>query len=333
MFAPNKEYTVYYKDVRGLSPSNPIMYRGVQVGLVKDVSFVGKNLDSVKVTVQIDHEQFLMKMNTQATLGSDGLLGGMKIELVYKDTSLDLMAQGGVLIPATQKDLTQEVSDQVLPLKLKAESLIATIDTVVTSINTFWNGSASTDFEQSLGSVRRALFQFERTAVRIDTLVASEKTRLSRIFKSVECFTDNLCKNNDNITNTLTNVTSFSEELKKVELEKTLRQAEETFTKLNLIVGQINNGEGTIGNLIYNDSLHTAILETNATLQLLVNDFRNYPNRYFHFSIFGSREKTPRLNSKEEKELKELLDLQKSGKLRRFTNEEMDSLRNKVFGP
>ncbi len=332
MSKPNKEYTVYYKQVGGLTTSNPVMYRGLKVGLVEDVDFVGENSDSVKVTILIEHDKFEMKENTIATLGSDGLLGGMKIELEYTNPNADRLAQSGVLISARQKDLTQQVSDQVLPLKIKAEGLIGTIDTMVTTLNALIGGSISTDMEESFAGVKRAILQFEKTAIRIDTLVKSERHKISSILNNVNAITTNLSENEENITNTLSNTSTFSDELKKVELEKTLKQAEETFTKLNLIMSQINSGEGTLGSLIYNDSLHSAILETNAYVKLLVDDIRNFPSRYLHFSVFGSRSKGPvKLNSNETKELKDLLNDPNQGDYYRFSKEEMDSLRKKVF--
>jgi len=273
-----------------------------------------------------------MKQNTLATLGSDGFLGGMKIDLEFKDTKAKAARPGYVLSSAVEKGIEEEISAQVAPLKKKAEDLIGTIDSVLVTITAFWDESTADNLSQSVAGVKRAIFQFERTAIKLDTLVGSEQARLGRIFRNVESITENLKENNENITKTLDNISVFSDEIKDVKVQAAINQAEEVFNKLNIVVAQINSGDGTLGNLIYNDSLHTALLETNATLQLLVNDIRNYPNRYLHFSVFGSREKTPRLNSKEEKELKQLLDLQKDGKLRRFSDEEMKELRDKVFG-
>ncbi len=333
MSKPNKEYVVYYKNVGGLTASNSVMYRGLKVGQVKDVYLVGDNSDSVKVTILIEDDKFEMKQNTIANLGSDGLLGGMKIELEYTNVNAQKLPQAGVLISAKQKDLTEQVSEQVLPLKLKAEGLIGTIDTMVTTLNALIGGSISSDMEESFAGVKRAILQFEKTAIKIDTLVSSEKHKISNILNNVNAITTNLSENEENITNTLNNTSTFSDELKKVELEKTLKQAEETFTKLNLIMSQINSGEGTLGSLIYNDSLHSAILETNAYVKLLVDDIRNFPSRYLHFSVFGSRSKGPvKLDSKQTKELKKLLDDNSNGDIRRFTDQEMDSLRTLIYG-
>jgi phospholipid/cholesterol/gamma-HCH transport system substrate-binding protein len=333
MSKPNKEYVVYYDHIAGLTPSNPVTYRGLKIGSVKTIEFVGDNSDSVKVVVLIDDDQFEMKQNTIAKLGSDGLLGGMKIELEYVNIHAKELKQGGILLSEREKDLTAKVNDQLLPLKIKAEGLIGTIDTMVTTLNALIGGSISSDMEASFAGVKRAILQFERTAIKIDTLVSSERYKISSILNNVNAITSNLSDNEENITNTLNNTSTFSDELKKVELEKTLRQAEETFTKLNLIMSQINSGEGTLGSLIYNDSLHSAILETNAYVKLLVDDIRNFPSRYLHFSVFGSRSKGPvKLDSKQTKELKKLLDDNTNGDIRRFTNAEMDSLRTLIYG-
>lgn len=337
LFKKNREYVVFYNSAEGLTPSNPVIYKGVQVGLVKAINFDGNRQDSVRVTIMIDHPEFEMRKFTTAKLSSDGFLGGKRIDLIYlpKDTignrDTIIAKIGDTLRADVEQDLADAINEQVAPLKKKAEDLIGTIDSVVTTITAFWDESTASNLSESVAGVRRAILQFEQTAIRLDTLVASERMRLSRIFRNVESITQNLSDNNDNITAALGNINTFSDELKDVKLQATISRAEEAFTKLNLIISKINSGEGTLGNLIYNDSLHSAILETNAYVQLLVEDLRHYPNRYLHFSIFGSREKTPKLNSKEEKLLKELLDLKKDGQLRRFTQEEMDSLRQNVF--
>ena len=332
MFKSNREYVVYYPNVGGLQPGNPITFRGVEIGLVKDVQFAGDNFDSVRVTIIIDHDQFRMKEKTSATLGSDGFLGGRKIDLKFGDTSLAFARQGDILIPLMEKDLQDQIQEQVAPLKKKAEDLIATIDTVVRTITAFWDENTTRNISSTVAGFKNAVQDFSYTAATVKELVTSQQGKLASIIANIMSISKNLADNSENITTSLANISSFSDQLKQSQFQETLLMAQDAIAKFNLIIAQINSGEGTVGNLIYDNELHKELVETNAYLQLLVDDIRNFPNRYLHFSIFGSRDKGIKLNKDETNALKDLLDLQKTGELRRFTNSEMDSLMNIIHG-
>lgn len=333
LFDKNREYTVYYKNSENLVKSNPVMYNGMQVGLVESVTLMpGERAcdDSMKVVFTISEDKLRLIKGAEARIESD-LLGSKSINIVQPNCDsiagkIEHLAMGERLIGTKQKSLSDEVSEQVLPLKIKVEGLIGTVDSLVTSISSFWDAGASKDMSESVAGVRRAILTFEKTATKIDTLIASERARLSKIFINVEAITKNIADSKEEITKSVENIATFSDELSKVKLEAMIAKAEKTFDELNLAVNQINSGEGTVGQLIYGDSLHNELIETNAALQLLLNDFRQYPNRYFHFSVFGGREKTPKLNSNEEKYLKQMMNLKDGEKLIRFSAEEEKKL-------
>ncbi len=56
---------------------------------------------------------------------------------------------------------------------------------------------------------------------------------------------------------------------------------------LNNISSQIESGEGTVGKLLYNDSLYDHISSLSADLDSLILDINNNPGKYVRFSLFG----------------------------------------------
>mgnify|MGYP000639699041 CR=1 FL=1 len=54
-----------------------------------------------------------------------------------------------------------------------------------------------------------------------------------------------------------------------------------------LILNQINNGQGTLGKLVKNDSLYNNLNKSAAALDKLLVDLEMNPKRYVHFSVFG----------------------------------------------
>lgn len=327
MFDKNREYKVKFDDVRGLTENGAVMYRGIRVGLVKSIE-LDKDNDSLDVTIIISNDRLKIMKGAQALLKGD-LLGTQSLVISFPDSAAkNLIPQGGYLLGRKETELSEQLNEQIIPIKRKAESLIANLDSVVTSINAFWDTETSGNVSESVDGVRRAILSFERTANRIDTLVKSEKNRISKIFRNVDAITTNLSENNEAITSTINGLDTLANKMARLEFDNIIECAEKSLCKIQLIVDQINSGQGTLGNLVYNDSLHDEIIQTNAYLQLLIKDIKNFPSRYMHFSIFGSRVKGAALTPEEETVIKKMV--QSDGQIRRFTEEEYEKIMHEI---
>jgi phospholipid/cholesterol/gamma-HCH transport system substrate-binding protein len=53
---------------------------------------------------------------------------------------------------------------------------------------------------------------------------------------------------------------------------------------------KINNGQGSLGMLLNNDSLYKNLNSSAADLDKLLIDFKANPKRYVHFSVFGKKQ-------------------------------------------
>ena len=66
----------------------------------------------------------------------------------------------------------------------------------------------------------------------------------------------------------------------------TLNRANSVIEELNIILTQINKGQGTMGMLMHNDTLYMEINRSAEELNLLLKDIRENPKRYVKFSLF-----------------------------------------------
>ena len=57
---------------------------------------------------------------------------------------------------------------------------------------------------------------------------------------------------------------------------------------------KINEGQGTLGKLVKDDSLYVNLNKATKDLDLLLEDLRVNPNRYL--SLFGKKDKLPKLS-------------------------------------
>ena len=83
----------------------------------------------------------------------------------------------------------------------------------------------------------------------------------------------------------------LADTLKQVDIKTTLEKANKTFDEMAAVMQKMNNGEGTMGQLMTNDSLYKNLESVTRDLDKLLIDMEANPKRYVHFSIFGRKDK------------------------------------------
>jgi phospholipid/cholesterol/gamma-HCH transport system substrate-binding protein len=185
---------------------------------------------------------------------------------------------------------------------------MVSVDKMITSFSSFWDTSATTQIEGSLNRLKLTIEKFGNVANEIQGFVASEKLQFSRIMTNVEGITENLRKNNDQITAILGNAEKITDDFVTTDYKTVVLNANIALEKFNLILENIDNGNGTLWKLINDDKLYKDLVETNNELQNLVTDIRINPERYINFSLIGRKNKGVVLTPEEEIKLINLLD-------------------------
>jgi len=62
-----------------------------------------------------------------------------------------------------------------------------------------------------------------------------------------------------------------------------------TLGVFQLLVGNLNEGKGSAGQLLTNDSIYSNLNNSLESLNELLKDMKENPKRYVHFSIFGKK--------------------------------------------
>jgi phospholipid/cholesterol/gamma-HCH transport system substrate-binding protein len=282
-------YAVYPK-IDNLIPANPLQVNGYKIGQVRSISLIekgGKNQVLVKFMVT---EDVNIPKNSTAKVVSTDLLGTKVVEVIFSNNK-EFVKNGDTLRSETEQSLKQSFDSRLGPLQAKTENLISSIDSVMTVVNLVLNTRTRDNIEKSFESVRKAIFSLEKTAYKLDDLVASEKPKMSTIFTNLQGITTNLDKNEAKITNILTNFSNLSDSLANTQLRSAVANADNTLKELNTLMTKINQGQGTIGKLAKNDSLYNNLNRSADDLDKLLKDLKENPKRYVHFSLFGRKGK------------------------------------------
>ncbi len=276
-----------YNEIGGLTSANPVYVNGLKIGQVSEVYFEGKGSTRIIVKMMVSRD-VPIPVNSVARIFSADLMGSKAIDLMLGDSFI-IVESNDTLRSDVQASLQEEVNRQVQPIKMKAEELLSSIDTLVTAIQAIFNEDARANLAQSFESIKLTIRSLEHASFTIDTLIQTERRRLAVIIENIESITTNLRNSNREIAGTLRNVKAISDSLAASNIRETFSHIEQTMNHLNQILGKIDDGEGSLGLLINDDGLYGSLETASRELSDLLEDMKLNPGRYVHFSIFGNR--------------------------------------------
>ncbi|MEX0812874.1 MAG: MlaD family protein [Chitinophagales bacterium] len=285
---PRYFYGVYQK-VDGLNPSDPILINGYKVGKVQSIQL--KDLKSAQILVSIRiNEDVDIPENSTADIISSDLLGEKAIQINMGNSEV-LAKSGDTLMTSTAKSLTQEVSDQMLPVKLKAEELFSSIDSLVTIVGFVLQES---NIQKSFQSIEKATSQFEQVAINIDTLVVSQTKTISNILSNIENITANLDSSDEEITALIYNLSAVTDSLSKANLGQMVNNLSKSLGHMAQVLDSVNQGQGSVSALINEREFYDNLNRTVTDLDSLLVDVKENPGNYVHLSLFGGGGKKKR---------------------------------------
>jgi phospholipid/cholesterol/gamma-HCH transport system substrate-binding protein len=284
LFKEQRVFFAEYDRVSGLSKSNPVSVNGLKVGQVSDIYFAPDFSGNIIVELTIETQMPVPK-NSVALIYSSDLMGSKAIDLRLGNDTAYLFS-GDTLLTEVEASLKEAVNQQIQPLKLKAEELILSIDSVVTVIKEIFNERAKENLTQSLASIQQTFENLESASYNLDTLVAAQKTRLSQIMINLESITTTIKDNEDNIDNILANFSTLSDSLARAKIPQTFENINMVADDIAVIVDKVNKGQGSLGMLVNDEELYQNLKKTAEQLQLLLEDVRMNPKRYVRFSLF-----------------------------------------------
>lgn len=290
LFDKKQIYYAVYEQVNGLVNSNAVTVNGYKIGIVESINFIpGDSKGRLIVKISINNKDIEIPDNSIAKIQND-LLGTASI-VIKMGNSKSRAVSGDTLKSELAATLQEEVSLQMLPIKAKAENLMLSLDSVLAVIQFIFNEETRENLANTFESIKITIQNIEHASFSVDTIMTTQKHKLSSILSNVESISNNIKNNNNKITNIITNFSTISDTLAKSNISKTINNTNQTLAEFNEIVQKINSGEGSLGLLINNDSLYFKLESASSNLDLLFQDMKSNPSRYVHFSVFGGSKK------------------------------------------
>lgn len=274
LFSSSATYYAVYEKVNGLTESNPVEVNGYKVGVVQSVRFIDPVSGRLLVTFKVKKD-FKLPVNTVAEITTATLIAGMKIQFVYGEGP-GFYTSGDTIPGRLAVSILDMLEDEFVPLKDKITGLLTSIDSTINSLNEIMDP----EFRKN---VRSGIASLSNTAKNIND------ADLRGTLDNIDKFTDMLAENSGRLSSAFSSLGSVADTLASADIYNSINNLKSSLEKTSKLLDNLNEGQGSAGQLLTNDDLYRNLSNSLENLNLLLVDLKANPKRYVHFSVFGKK--------------------------------------------
>lgn len=264
IFDDTDKYRIEFTNIGELTNSAPVYVNGCKVGNVSSIEHNFNESSLVYLTVSIDKGMKLPE-GSYAQIHNK-LMGGSTICIVLGNGE-GVIEPGATLNGVLEAGAMGEVGNMVPQI----EAMLPKVDSMLTSLNNIVSNPA---INNTLNNLEALSGQLNATSVQLNNLVNNEiPTALDKVIK----LEDDLLK--------------VSSQLSEVDYGTMIATLETSLNNIQQITTALNEGNGTVGMLLKDTTLYSKLNETCEAANALLEDLKENPKRYVHFSVFGNKEK------------------------------------------
>lgn len=257
-------FEVQFTDVNGLQAGDPVQVSGVRVGRVSSLQLDGNDRRRVLVSLEVEPE-VRPRADAQASIASMDFFGAKVVDY-FPGTATDFLGEGIVVRGSRQAELTKSATDVA---DRAADVLVGMQDML------------SPDMASQVRSTLEAAQQALEVMARLgDGPAVDEATSaLNALARVAERMDSTLA--NPGLEQSLNQLDEVTESL--IEMNQGLGTATNA---LGSILEKMDAGEGSLGRLANDTTLHYETAETLRSMRRLLDDMRERPSRYFKLTVF-----------------------------------------------
>ena len=257
IFSPTNSYHGVFYNLHGLEEQAAVYIRGHKVGQVDEIHYDYTRDSAFTIDISIAKD-IALPAGTQMALISDGILGGMAIELELADN--EQIVQHGSYLPTTYVPGLME--------SLQGD-LLAHVDEAVQGIDSL--------VAQLRGQVEGD--HLKRTLTNVDR-ISGDLTNVSSDLRRM--MNNQVPRIVNNADTAIANLNTVVADIKQADLAATVARVDTAVDNVNALVTDVRK------------PIQPLLQHIDATVisaDSLLVDLKAHPKRYVHFSLFGKKEK------------------------------------------
>lgn len=290
MFSKTFEVSAVFKNATGLQNGNNVRFSGINVGTVSSIEMLNDTAIRVRMIIQ-DEMRNHIKKNAIASIGTNGLVGSMLINIVPGSGKGSLITPGDQL-QSSNKIGTQDMMSTLNVTNENAALLTADLLKISQSLN------------QGKGTLGRLLIDtvmandLQKTILNLKNISNSAKVTIIEMNKMVAKLNFD-----ESAAGVLLSDTISGGKMKNIiqNLETTSTEIEKMSQNLNSIIGGINDGQGAINYLtkdsLFVDQLQRSIQNIEQGTERFNENMEALKHNFLTRGYFRKLEKKERKNS------------------------------------
>lgn len=278
IFQPNSRfYQVEYPNIAGLTKASLVTINGLKVGKVDDIDFNESPEKMGHLIVKFSmNNDFKFSKNSIVKIYSPNPLSGSNLAIIPSYEGADAVS-GDFLKGEIESSLFTSIGERLDPIQAKLERVLVGADTLFQRINHVLDQKTSESLRRSVHELELTMVDFRTTLGSVNSLMDGSAKDFKESVKNTKKITANLSKVTDTIANS--------------NIGEIMRKAEITLSSVNSLLEGMDQGKGTFGKLVNDETLYNNLATMSKELEELLQEMKLNPKRFVHFSLFGKRAK------------------------------------------
>ena len=278
-FGKKTYYYAVFENTGGLQESNAVMLNGYKIGQVTKVSILSDNPVRLCAELMITEPVNIPK-DSKVQVAPKDLLGGTVVNILFGSETTYLQPKDTM---ATF--VVPQITDGVDDLKAQLSSILTSVDTIALSLKDVLAPDAGG------GDLKGTLANLEQTTSNLNDILSGNKAKVNKLVSNLETFSTTLQNASPQLEEIVANLDKISDSVAKANVTQLINDAQKAIGDVQLVVDKVQRGEGTVGQLVTNDTLYTNLENSLHSLDELLKDLKANPKKYINVTVFGKREK------------------------------------------
>ena len=252
MFKKTFTISAYFQNVNGLQNGNNVRYSGIDIGTVKAINMINDSTIKVEMNIQekiVTH----IKKNAIATIGSDGLVGNMIVNIIPGKGKADVISNKDVI-----KSYSKIGADDILStLSVSSENAAILTSDLLKITHSITQGKGT------LGILLNDTIMAKELRESVTNLKVISRGA-SKTIKELNQIVLSLKTNDDTVLGMLINDTISGKKLKNMvyNLEASSMEINDAITNINTLVRDFNSSDGAFNYIVKDTSLVNSLKST-----------------------------------------------------------------------
>jgi phospholipid/cholesterol/gamma-HCH transport system substrate-binding protein len=268
LFERTASYETLLPDAGGLVDGSLVRLKGVVVGRVTDVRFDPvRNMARVRFQI---HGSLPLPEGSYTRIAGLAVFGNVEMEIVPGPPGNPLLRPGSMLPSQDEGGLStviEEAPETLTRLNALLDRANAAAEAAVTQLNA------------PASDLRQALLALRQSTQTLAALLTHEQQHIARTLENLSHTSTQL---REAASPTADSVRAAAVQLRHLlrRLENSATSLEQASASLDRMLAYMAQGEGTLGRLVYDETLYLRLDTTLTELNALLRDFRREPGRY-----------------------------------------------------